>query len=263
VSSIPVIGKLFGDNSKRSEEREVIISLTPRIVRAPKVTEADLVPLPVGTQAVPKVPGAGPGLFGPEPEEEAEAPPEGGDAPPAAQPVSPPSRTPDVAPRPEPVPVSPPPGASPAQGAEAGTPPEAATDVSPVNVLFSPPELATRVGETASVAVVIVGARNLEWVELEVAWDGGLAEIAEASPGSLLTLDGSPVAAARTLESGRARVRFSRSTGASGSGAVVSLTFKGLREGSGSLTVQQVSIGAGGATASPAPPPPGRIVVAP
>ena len=43
-----------------------------------------------------------------------------------------------------------------------------------MNVLFSPPEVAVSVGETASVAVVVVGAQDLEWVELEVAWDEDL-----------------------------------------------------------------------------------------
>jgi general secretion pathway protein D len=266
VSNIPVIGKLFGDNSKRGEEREVVISLTPRIVRAPKVTEADLVPLPVGTQAVPKVAGAGPGLFGPEPGAEgtgAEAPAPEVEAAPLPSGPEPPAPVLPEAPAgtaPEPLP----PGASPVSSAGQTAPaPDEAAGSRPVNVLFSPPELALRVGETASVAVVIVGARDLESVELELAWDGGLAEITEAKPGSLLTLDGSPLAAARTLETGRARVRFSRSTGASGSGAVASLTFRGLREGSGPLTVQRVSVGVGGATSEPAPPPPGRIVVAP
>ena len=74
LSSVPIIGSLFGNNQKRVEENEVLISLTPRIVRAPKVTESDLVPMPVGTQAVPRVRGASPGLFGPEPEPAPPAP---------------------------------------------------------------------------------------------------------------------------------------------------------------------------------------------
>ncbi len=81
VANIPIIGSLFGNNQKRDEEKEVLISLTPRIVRAPKVTEEDLVPLAVGTQAVPKVEGATPGLFGPEPEATEPAPPEPPGAP--------------------------------------------------------------------------------------------------------------------------------------------------------------------------------------
>jgi hypothetical protein len=132
-----------------------------------------------------------------------------------------------------------------------------------VNVVFSPPEVALLSGGTGNVAVVVVGARELEWVELVLAWDGNLAEITEAKAGSLLTLDGAPVAAARTLENGRARIRFTRSTGTQGSGAVAALTFKGLREGSGTLMLESVVLGTGGETQQPAPPPAGRIVVAP
>ncbi len=57
MNSIPVLGKLFGNRQKSQDETEVVISITPRIVRAPKVTEEDLVPLRVGTQEVPKVRG--------------------------------------------------------------------------------------------------------------------------------------------------------------------------------------------------------------
>ena len=113
-----------------------------------------------------------------------------------------------------------------------------------------------------SVAVVLVGAEELEWVEVVLTWDAELAEVTEAKPGSLLTLDGAPVAAARTLESGRARVRFTRSTGTSGSGAVAALTVRGRRPGSGSLTLESVEVGKPGATVPLAPPAPGRIVVA-
>ncbi|MGD8894922.1 MAG: hypothetical protein PVJ73_02700 [Acidobacteriota bacterium] len=259
VSSIPIIGSLFGNNQNRAEDQEVIISLTPRIVRAPKVTEEDLIPLPVGTQAVPKVQGATPGLFGPQPE--AETP-----EPPTSMTPSTPSAAPGAA-EAEATPTSAraaPPGSSPA----GSFPPPAAPAVAPgaaeagaVSVLLSPPEVAVRAGQTGSVAVVVVGAQELEWVELVVTWDPGLAEITEVKPGSLLTLDGAPVAAARTLESGRARVRFTRSTGSSGSGAVAALTVRGLVPGSGTLTLESVAAGKAGATVPLTPPAPGRIVV--
>jgi hypothetical protein len=109
---------------------------------------------------------------------------------------------------------------------------------------------------------VLVGAQALEWVELELSWDGAVAEMSDAKAGSLLTLDGVPVAAARTLESGRARVRFTRPAATSGSGAVAALTFRGLAPGSATLVVESVAVGKAGATVPLVPPPPGRIVVA-
>jgi hypothetical protein len=79
----------------------------------------------------------------------------------------------------------------------------------------------------------------------------------------LLTLDGSPVSAERAVEAGRARVRFARAAGATGSGAVVAVTMKGLKAGSGSVVVESLALGRGGGSERPAPPAPGRLVVAP
>ncbi|HKZ33029.1 MAG TPA: hypothetical protein VJ648_11810, partial [Vicinamibacteria bacterium] len=97
INSIPVIGKLFGNNLREVNETEVLISITPRIVRAPKVTEDDMVPLRVGTQEVPKVEGVRPPLFGPEPSAPA------GPARPAASPVPPPANGAPASPAPRPL----------------------------------------------------------------------------------------------------------------------------------------------------------------
>ena len=270
VSSIPIIGSLFGNNQKRVEESEVLISLTPRIVRAPKVTESDLAPLAVGTQAVPRVEGATPGLFGPEPEAAPAGPPAApGQAPAALTPTSAPSASPRSLP-PGAVPPGdfpPPPGAGPAGVLPPPPPPappedEVEAEAGTVSVLLSPPEVAVRPGETGGLAIVLVGAQDLEWVELVVTWDAAVAEMTEAKAGSLLTLDGVPLAVARTLESGRARVRFTRPSGTSGSGAVAALTFRGLAPGTAVLAVESVAVGKAGATVPLVPPGPGRIVVA-
>jgi general secretion pathway protein D len=274
INDIPIIGKLFGSRSHTNEEQEVIMSITPRIVRAPKVTEEDLVALSVGTQEVPRVQGARPPLFG-EPEAETPAPPTGGAAGPA--PATKPAPAPAAPPAPAgPAPATPsapgapalaptpPPGAS-AEGAavSAEGPAPSAAETRPLTVLFSPPEVALRVGQTGGLALVLVGAKDVQSVELSLAWDPALAEATDVAAGSLLGLDGSPVSAERALENGRARVRFSRATGATGSGAVVALTLKGLRAGSGSIVVDSLTVGHGGTSERPAPPAPGRLVVAP
>ena len=96
MNSIPVIGKLFGARSKQKDESEVLISITPRIVRGPKVFEEDMVPLRVGTQEVPRVEGLRGSIFGPAPEPTPppgaavpQAPPNGSaGSPPAARPLA-------------------------------------------------------------------------------------------------------------------------------------------------------------------------------
>ncbi len=123
--------------------------------------------------------------------------------------------------------------------------------------------MALRVGQAGGLAVVLVGAKDVQSVEITLAWDPALAELTDVAAGSLLMLDGSPVSAERALESGRARVRFSRASGATGSGAVVAVTMKGLKAGSGSVVVESLALGHGGTSERPVPPAPGRLVVAP
>jgi general secretion pathway protein D len=279
MNSIPIIGKLFGNRTKSDDETEVLISITPRIVRAPKVTEEDLVALRVGTQEVPKVEGARPPLFGTEPEAPAGgvvpgamAGPRPAAAPPVAPaPATPPQATPApakpsapvVAPTPLPGASAEAPAATPETGAVSPSAAPATADARPVTVLFSPPEVALRVGQAGGFAVVLVGAKDVQSVEITLAWDPALAEVTDVTAGSLLTLDGSPISAERALESGRARVRFSRAGGATGSGAVVAVTMMGLKSGSGSLVVESLALNRGGSSERPAPPAPGRLVVLP
>jgi general secretion pathway protein D len=281
INDIPIIGKLFGNNQKKQDESEVLISITPRIVRAPKVTPEDLVPLSVGTQEVPRVEGAHPGLFGPEETPASETAPEGespgpSGAPPAPAPAAPPaaaapaSAAPSSPTPPPAAPTSGPagpegaPGASAAAGATGGTRPAVAAEARPISVLFSPPEVAFAAGQTAAMALVLVGARDVQSVEVQLAWDPALVEVTDVAAGSLLTLDGSPVQAERALETGRARVKLTRATGASGSGAVVVVTLKGLKAGSGTLVVEKVAVTrSGGGSDVLASPAPGRMVVAP
>jgi len=269
INSIPVIGKLFGNNLREVNETEVLISITPRIVRAPKVTEDDMVPLRVGTQEVPKVEGVRPPLFGPEPSAPA------GPARPAASPVPPPANGAPASPAPRPLsmpapaapappvipPAVPPPGAAPEASAVSAA--GAAPDTRPAGAILSPPEVALQVGQTGAIAIVVVGARDLTGVELTVVWDAALAEVTDVAAGSLLSLDGVPVGAERALEPGRARVKFSRASGVTGSGAVAALTLRGLTPGSGTLVVESLSLVHSGGSERPAPPAPGRLVVAP
>jgi len=258
MNSLPIVGKLFGARTKQQDESEVLISITPRIVRAPKVTEEDMVALRVGTQEVPKVDGARPGLFGPEPEAPAAAP--------GAKAAPPPARSAAPATGGGTAPAAPAAGPDAAGGLPIPTGPggpAVAADARPTTVVFSPPEVALRVGEAGALALVLVGAKDVQSVELTLTWDPALVEVTDVAAGSLLTLDGSPVSAERALESGRARVRLSRAAGASGSGAVVAVTLKGTKPGSGLVSVEALALGHGEGAERPAPPAPGRLVVAP
>jgi general secretion pathway protein D len=51
IGDIPVLGRLFSDKSKNQKTTDLVLTLTPHIIRIPDVTEEDLVPVYVGTDA--------------------------------------------------------------------------------------------------------------------------------------------------------------------------------------------------------------------
>ena len=156
------------------------------------------------------------------------------------------------------------PRAQPNAAAAQGTSPAATPATGSTSAMISPPDVSLRVGQSAGVAVLLVGAKDVQWVEVVLAVDSTLVQVAESAPGALMTLDGQPVQTERQVEGGRARVRFARTTPVSGSGAVLAVTLRGLRPGSGTVAVQSLTIGhAGGAAESAATPAPARVAVAP
>jgi general secretion pathway protein D len=291
VNNLPILGKLFGSRSNTVEDSEILISITPTIVRGPKLVEEDFTPLRVGTQEVPRVEGARANPFGPEPTTTAEKPaPE--PAPPVHQrPAQPASTTPETVPPPSPPaaeppleipappttlsPAEPPPGASSlaptSPATEPSRPPQAGAPSAPVapsaqasaTVLLSPAEVSVKVGQSAGMAVVLVGAKGVEWVEMTLVYDPQAVELTDASAGPLLTLDGAPVQTERSSNPGRLRVRFSRTTPIAGSGSVVAVTVKGLKPGTSAMALADLHVGRAGGSESPVAPSPGQVVVTP
>lgn len=64
LQSIPVLNKVFTARDKRKEQTEILISLTPHLVRAPLILESDLRSMVIGTKETIRVAGAHPPLFG-------------------------------------------------------------------------------------------------------------------------------------------------------------------------------------------------------
>jgi general secretion pathway protein D len=235
LQSIPLLNKIFTSRLKQKEESEVLISITPHVVRAPKVRERDLAPLYIGTEDAVKVASVH-ALFGePDPPAPSAAPIAGVTGAPGA-PAKP------AVTMPSPPPPSPAPAAAAPTPPASGPAPAAVVDARRVRAICSPPEVRLKVGEVGSLAIVGLGAVGLTTAELSVRYDPALLEALDVSPGSLLTLDGVSVQAERNLESGRVRAKFTRATPATGSGALVTIQFKSLSAGSGALTVESLAL---------------------
>jgi len=260
LQSIPVLNKVFTSRQRKKDESEVIISLTPHLVRAPKLTEEDFASTFAGTLERVSVPSARPPLFGVE---------EPTPAPTPAAPASPePESTPTRPAAPAPAPVTVPPGNAPAEPAAApGAAPSPAPGVAsggrPATALLSPAEASLKAGEAASLSVVVLNASGLLGVEVVLSFDPALLEATDAVPGPLLTLDGSPVNTERNIEPGRVRVRLMRGAATAGSGAVATLTFKGLQSGTAVVAVQSVTLVTEAGATQPMLPGPARISVQP
>src|SRR6185436_10839086 len=51
LSEIPVLGRLFSNKKGENQRQDVILTLTPHIIRNAEITEEDLLPIWVGTEA--------------------------------------------------------------------------------------------------------------------------------------------------------------------------------------------------------------------
>jgi general secretion pathway protein D len=110
LSDVPVVGRLFAHNRRETQETDIVLTLTPRIVRILQLSEDDLRPFRVGRGA-----GTGGGIIdlpieipgGQPPGAQPGAPPP---SPPPAPPATPSPAVPIQPPTPQPAPGPPPTG---------------------------------------------------------------------------------------------------------------------------------------------------------
>jgi general secretion pathway protein D len=263
MQSIPILNKL-GSNRKEKEDTEILISITPHLVRAPKVTEEDLTSLHVGTRELVRVPGARPPLFGEE-EPAPEPSPAPGASPPAGarpepRPTPPPASGTQIPPGP-PLPVpSPLPSPVPEEGPPPGAEPETGAIAAAV---FSPPVVQLKLNTTSAASVVLMGAKDVMRADISLTYDPALVEAVDVTTGSLLTVDGATVGIEKSMEPGRIRASLTRPTGVAGSGAVATFTFRGVGAGKSPLTLEALTVRTGTGVQEVLVPAPAQIVVSP
>jgi general secretion pathway protein D len=299
VQSIPILNKVLTSRRKGHDDQEIMMSITPHLLRGPKVTAADLQSLYIGTRELTRMGTRAP-LGLPEdqvappvtvsplaPPAAAPSPVPGAPAPGSLTPPVPPPGAPPIIPPASgvgpPSGVTPPvlPAPSPSPGPIVGVPeeePSATIGVSPADeravsrtgtgaaglaAVLSPAEVRIPVGGTGTIGLVVMGAQDLRGVDLTVTYDPAVLEAQDVSPGPLLTLDGSPVGVNRGLETGRLRAQFTRSSGSAGSGVVATMTFRGLRAGAVTVTAEGLTLTTAAGSAAVPVPSAARVTVAP
>lgn len=223
---VPVVKQLFSANDNRIETTDIVMLLTPRIIRTHEITQQDLNPIYIGTQPNPSLTGPPP-LIAPPP-----GAAEGGGAAPAQPqpaPVAPPPAPPGAAapgvPRPpaaaapgvpSTTPAAPPPGTSPVPGTviqpPAQPPPATAPPAEPqppapppaaepsatpppatgaAQVLLTPPGTEFRVGGGPyTVPISINGASRVSTVTLTVTFNPAVLRVRAVQEGSFMRQGG-------------------------------------------------------------------------
>jgi general secretion pathway protein D len=255
LQSIPIVGSFFSSPKKTRTETEMLISLTPHIVRAPHVSEADMTPLDSGTQEQVRVKSVQPPLF----EEEGKSGPDSA-AKPQENPAAP-AGGPATAPAPVP-PASPSAAlpAAPTLGASAAAPGPGA----PVNAMLTAARTQLPRGESTTVSLILLRARPFDGVEIDATFDPTAVQLLATVPGGLLTLVGGAAAepAITFPEPGRLHARLAAQRAAeppsvSGSGVVAVFTVRVLKEGATSFRIESLrTFGGPSAAGESIPPPP-------
>ena len=253
IMHLPIIKQLFSSNEDSVKQTDIVMLLTPRIVRTHELTQADISPIHIGTQR-------NIGLSGPPPL--IATPPAGsGGGPPA--PVTPPTLDPDTqAPAPEPAPVDTPtppvlePQPDPAQAildllespdaalvtTDPTLPPAVAEPAVGGTVIVTPPGLELLVGAGPyTVPISISGVSQLSTLTLSLGFDPTLLRVSTVQEGSFMRQGTAEVTFTQQVDgtSGRIDLTLTRMgdlTGASGSGLLAAVVFEAIAPGTTALT---------------------------
>jgi general secretion pathway protein D len=280
LSDIPVLKRLFGSTQTTIEKTDIVLMLTPHIIRIPDITDEDLEPLWIGTEQNVELRGASrkgaftspfgnteegtqyPGISD-VPEEPAAKPPaetapakdEAAPAPGGATPLV---VVPSLAPATGTTPAA---GTTPADqekpapatgggggGAGGGSGGEKNNPAGPATVGFNPLYLTATLGTNFSVDVVINGGAGVGSVPFHLSFDPAVLEfIGAGSVSPFLSQDGTPVFVLATMGSGGREVivglsRQGSRPGVNGSGTLIQLTFRPKKPGTTSLSFTDLSV---------------------
>jgi len=272
IMSIPGVGKLLSQNASRRNETDIVMTLTPYIVRIPDITEDDLTELWVGTEdnmelRGPARKGLSAGPFGREEDEPvAAAPGEGGQAAPVtpgteSAPGTSPERpgsvgvsrpsdqnaTPPPVQAPEEV-VPPPTEENPETPPDQGTEQPPAAPNGPSVVRLVPSAASYKVGETVVVEVRLENGANVGSVPFHLRYNRSVLEfLSPADQGPFLGSDGTnTVFMAQDAQGGGEIIvglsRMGSAEGVSGSGPLAVFRFQAVNPGDAGFAFTGASV---------------------
>jgi general secretion pathway protein D len=260
---VPVIKQLFSNNDTSVTQSDIVMLLTPRIVRTHELTPQDVGPIRIGTQANLGLSGPPPLLA--QPDGTAAGPagavPVGANAPApaAAQPTTaqaPPAQPAFAQPGVQVQPVQPqvqlppPVNAAPTPGTTAPTGPAGLTGPSGQILVSVPQEFRVGAGPY-TVPISITGASQISSVSLTVTYNPAVLRVRVAQEGPFLRSGGVQAAFTQQGDAAAGRldiaiVRPGDTTGVAGTGLLAALLFETVGPGNANLMVNGSASAPGG-----------------
>jgi general secretion pathway protein D len=206
LAKVPLLKRLFsGENTERQED-EILILLTPHVVRIQEIDEKMLRGIYSGTETNVQVRSV----------EKTQTPRAPEKVPESGKPVAP----------------------------EAATP-NAATH-QPGQLRFEPQALSLRTGESRKIAIVVDGARDLFSLPILVQYDPAVLSVEEVRNGGFLSGGTQEIAIVERLDNQRGQAIISaarqpHTPGVDGTGTLLELSIKGIGPGTSKLAIVQVN----------------------
>jgi general secretion pathway protein D len=227
-SEIPFLRYFTSQENVENQDQEVLIVVTPRIIRIPNITAENLRGIASGTDTNPEIRLESVVMTPPLPAgaNATGAAAAGGSQVPA---------TPGGAP-----------GAQTA-GAPATNAPAAAGAQTPMGQLaFEPATVALKSGETTTVGVVVQGAQDLYSIPMLMQYDPKVISVEDVRQGGFLSGGQQPIAVVQRVDKERGQAivsatRMPNTPGVSGSGTIFGVVLRGVAPGSSTLSILQVN----------------------
>jgi general secretion pathway protein D len=219
LSRIPFLRYFFSSESYDTSENEVLIVLTPRILRLAELTAENLRSASAGTDSIVQV--------------RREEPPPASPPPEPARPVTPP-RPPAAQPQP-----------APAAPGEPRAPSGEAQKVA--RLKFDPAQLSLQVGQTTTVGIAVSDVQDLFSIPLLIQYNPAVISVEEVrhADGGFLSGGTQEVAIVQRIDKERGQVVISatrqpNTPGVSGSGTLAGIVVRAVAPGSSALQILQV-----------------------
>lgn len=214
LAHIPILRYFFSADNRSSEDDEILMILTPYIVRMPHWTKSNLKALDTGSETNIQV----------RHERETRAPQQ--------QPPTAPQRT----------------GAQPpaVPAASAPAPSNAAQSGQPATVRFEPQSLSLKVGQTVTVGVAVENVNDLFSIPFLMQYNPAVISVEDVQYGDFLQAGDQAIAIVQQVDKEHGQAIFSatrqpNTAGASGTGTIMGIVIRGLAPGTTALSIIQVN----------------------